>query len=111
MKMLSIRSLKLLVLLLAGSVVNGQISAQSDRSSMHQHYDADYRLQASGDFTRADVEHIRFVTEALNRLANFHANTGDYLHANPIYIGSDYCTNGRSVIFGRTCRLSAKRAR
>ncbi len=52
---------------------------------MHQHYDAAYRFQASGDFARADVEHTRFLAAALDHIANFHANTGDYAHASPLY--------------------------
>jgi tetratricopeptide (TPR) repeat protein len=52
---------------------------------MHQHYDAAYRFQSSGDLARADVEHARFLVAALDHIANFHANTGDYAHAAPLY--------------------------
>jgi len=52
---------------------------------MHQHYDAAYRFQSSGDFARADIEHARFLVAALDRIANFYANTGDYAHAAPLY--------------------------
>lgn len=52
---------------------------------MHQHYDAAYRLQSSGNFARADLEHTYFLVAALDRIANFYANTGDYAHAAPSY--------------------------
>jgi tetratricopeptide (TPR) repeat protein len=52
---------------------------------MHQHYDAAYRFQSSGDFARADVEHTGFLVAALEHIANFYANTGDYAHAAPLY--------------------------
>jgi len=52
---------------------------------MHRHYDAAYRFQSSGDFARADVEHTRFLAAALDHIANFYANTGDYAHAAPLY--------------------------
>jgi tetratricopeptide (TPR) repeat protein len=70
-----------------GSTVNAQTppATPSNKSSMHQHYDAAYRFQSSGDFARADVEHTRFVVAALDHIANFYANTGDYLHAAPLY--------------------------
>jgi tetratricopeptide (TPR) repeat protein len=57
----------------------------SNTSQMQQHYDAAYRYQSSRDFVRADIEHKRFLAAALDRLANFYANTGDYLHAVPLY--------------------------
>ena len=71
--------------------VGGTVSAQnppaaaSDKSSLHQHYDAAYRFQSSGDFVRADLEHTRFLLGALDHIANFYANTGDYAHAAPLY--------------------------
>jgi tetratricopeptide (TPR) repeat protein len=52
---------------------------------MHQHYDAAYRFQSSGDFVRADSEHTLFLVAALGHMANFYANTGDYAHAAPLY--------------------------
>jgi len=52
---------------------------------MHQHYDAAYRFQSVGDFQQADAEHTLFLVEALDHLANFHANIGDYAHAAPAY--------------------------
>jgi tetratricopeptide (TPR) repeat protein len=57
----------------------------SDKLSMHQHYDAAYRFQSSGDFARADAEHALFLVAALEHIANFYANTGDYAHAAPLY--------------------------
>jgi tetratricopeptide (TPR) repeat protein len=70
-----------------GSVLIAQTSPAtlSDKLSMHQHYDAAYRFQSAGDFARADVEHARFLVAALDHIANFHANTGDYAHAAPLY--------------------------
>lgn len=72
--------------------VNGILSAQTtptipyvDKIGMHQHYDAAYHFQSSGDVPRADAEHKRFLAAALNRLANFYANTGDYREATPTY--------------------------
>jgi tetratricopeptide (TPR) repeat protein len=55
------------------------------RSEMQQSYDAAYRLQASGDFVHADVEHKRFLAMALHHLANGYANTGDYARCVPLY--------------------------
>jgi hypothetical protein len=52
---------------------------------MHQHYDAAYRFQSSGDLARANAEHTRFLVAALEHIANFNANTGDYAHAAPLY--------------------------
>jgi tetratricopeptide (TPR) repeat protein len=77
----------LLLLSIADSTVlaHGTPVTPSDRLSMHQHYDAAYRFQASGDFARADVEHARFLVAALEHIANFYANTGDYAHAAPLY--------------------------
>ncbi|HSS96321.1 MAG TPA: tetratricopeptide repeat protein [Terriglobales bacterium] len=78
--------IRLLLFVIAGYAINGQLcAAQSSSSSMRQHYDAAYRYQTSGNYARADVEHALFVTETLGRLANFYANTGDYLHAAPVY--------------------------
>jgi tetratricopeptide (TPR) repeat protein len=73
--------------LLFSSTANAQLTSHtpSDKSSMHQHYDAAYRFQSSGDLARADVEHTRFLVVALDHMANFHANTGDYAHAAPLY--------------------------
>ncbi len=76
---------KFLVGLLLCGVLRHILGAQSNDSSMHGHYDAAYRFQTAGNLPRADVEHVLFLTEALEHLANFYANTGDYLHAAPIY--------------------------
>jgi tetratricopeptide (TPR) repeat protein len=75
------------LLFFIGGWVDAQVAPAkpSDKSSMHQHYDAAYRFQSSGDMARADVEHARFLVAALDHIANFYANTGDYLHAAPLY--------------------------
>jgi len=76
------------VLLLAASVTlasQTSVAAGSGTPEMRQHYDAAYRFQSSEDFARADVEHKRFLAAALDHFANFYANTGDYLHAAPLY--------------------------
>jgi tetratricopeptide (TPR) repeat protein len=77
----------LLLSLSLGATASAQITPglHSDRSSMHQHYDAAYRFQSSGNFVRADIEHTRFLIAALDHMANFYANTGDYAHAAPLY--------------------------
>ena len=68
------------------SAVNAQVATTaSDKSSVHHHYDAAYRFQSSGDFERADIEHTLFLVAALDHMANFYANTGDYAHAGPLY--------------------------
>jgi tetratricopeptide (TPR) repeat protein len=73
----------LVLLVVIGGTANGQRApaAGSDKSTMHQHYDAAYRYQASGEFARADVEHMRFLVAALDHIADGYANTGDYAHA------------------------------
>src|ERR1700722_328844 len=77
----------LVFLFFISSRVNAQIAAArpSDKSFMHQHYDAAYRFQSSGDLARADAEHRLFLVAALDHIANFYANTGDYAHAAPLY--------------------------
>jgi tetratricopeptide (TPR) repeat protein len=83
-----VRSIYLLLIVIGmGSTAQGQgqAPAHSDKSSMHEHYDAAYRFQSSGDLARADVEHARFLVAALKHIANFNANTGDYAHAAPLY--------------------------
>jgi tetratricopeptide (TPR) repeat protein len=81
------RFVSLLLLFSISGAVKAQLAPakSNDNSSMHQHYDAAYRFQSSGDLARADVEHARFLVEALDHIANFHANTGDYAHAAPLY--------------------------
>jgi tetratricopeptide (TPR) repeat protein len=76
-----------LLLLITCTVVKAQLapSPRSDESSMRQHYDAAYRFQSSGDFARADAEHVSFLVAALQHVANIYANTGDYSHAVPAY--------------------------
>ena len=72
-------------LVVTGSVLRAQATPPSHSDRMRQHYDAAYRFQSLGDLARADVEHKRFLAAALDHLANFYANTGDYLHAAPTY--------------------------
>lgn len=68
------------------SVVEAQTApTHPDKSTMHQHYDAAYRFQSAGNFPRADTEHMLFLVAALDHLANFHANIGDYAHAATAY--------------------------
>ncbi len=76
-----------LVLCAVGRMDGQRMSSayHSDNSSMHRHYDAAYRFQASGDFVRADAEHTHFLVIALEHLANFRANIGEYANAAPAY--------------------------
>lgn len=68
------------------SFTHAQTAAiRSDNTAMHQHYDAAYRFQSAHDFVHADSEHVSFLVAALDRIANFHANIGDYAHAAPVY--------------------------
>jgi tetratricopeptide (TPR) repeat protein len=83
-----VRSIFVLLIVIAmGSTAHGQAQppVHSDKSSMHQHYDAAYHFQSSGDFARADIEHTRFLIAALHHMANFYANTGDYAHGSSLY--------------------------
>jgi tetratricopeptide (TPR) repeat protein len=54
-------------------------------SSMQQHYDSAYRFQSAGNLTQAAVEYKLFLADALHRLANGRANTGEYAKAIPLY--------------------------
>jgi tetratricopeptide (TPR) repeat protein len=54
-------------------------------SPMQQHYDAAYRFQSAGNLTQAAVEYKLFLADALHRLANGRANTGEYAQAIPLY--------------------------
>lgn len=69
------------------SLAGTQLHAQQpqERSELHKHYDNAYRLQAQGDIANADAEHTAFLVLALQELANGRANSGDYLHAAPLY--------------------------
>jgi tetratricopeptide (TPR) repeat protein len=60
-------------------------SGPAPASAMHRHYEAAYRLQAAGRLEEADAEHKAFLVEALSKVANGYANTGDYGRAAPIY--------------------------
>lgn len=72
-------------LIFVSAVFAQNVNAHSEKSAMHEHYDAAYRFQSAGDFRHADVEHVLFLVTALDHLANFHANIGDYAHAVPAY--------------------------
>jgi tetratricopeptide (TPR) repeat protein len=52
---------------------------------MQHHYDSAFKLQNAGDLTQANSEYKLFLAIALHRMANGHANNGDYAHAVPIY--------------------------
>jgi len=67
----------------APGVLHGQTaqSAGSAPSSMKLHYDAAFRFQDAGDISRASSEYKLYLSMALHRIANGHANLGDYAHA------------------------------
>jgi hypothetical protein len=81
------RFVSLLLLFSLSGAVKAQLTPakSNENSSMHQHFDAAYRFQSSGDLARAEVEHARFLVEALDHIANFHTDTGHYEHAAPRY--------------------------
>ena len=70
-----------MVYLALGATVCGAAPA----SSMQQHYDSAYRFQSTGNLTQAAVEYKLFLADALHRLANGRANTGEYAKAIPLY--------------------------
>ena len=62
--------------------------AQIDLSApsvMQRHYEAAFRLQQAGDASQADAEYKLFLGMALHRMANGHANLGDYARAATLY--------------------------
>ena len=73
--------LHLMVYLALGALVCGAAPA----SSMQQHYDSAYRFQSAGNLRQAAVEYKLFLADALHRLANGRANTGEYAKAIPLY--------------------------
>ena len=68
-------------------IARGQASASahSANSPIRQHYDAAFRFQSEGDLSQANAEYKLFLSMALHRIANGHANLGDYGGAAPIY--------------------------
>jgi tetratricopeptide (TPR) repeat protein len=68
----------------AGAQGAGQ-TCQADQSELRRHYDEAYRLEALGEFSRADAEHRLFLAAALDHLADGYANNGDYVRAAPLY--------------------------
>ncbi len=88
MRRLAFRTAFLVILLVSCCAANSSpLAAQQpqEQSALHQHYDNAYRLQAQGDLAGADAEHTAFLVLALQELANGRANSGDYLHAAPLY--------------------------
>jgi len=60
-------------------------ASHSAESQMQHHYDSAFQFQNAGNFPQANSEYKLFLAIALHRMANGHANNGDYAHAAPIY--------------------------
>lgn len=68
------------------------------RSLMQQHYEAAFRFQQQGNAPQANSEYRLFLSMMLHRLANGHANLGDYARAATLYEEALRLTpNDRSV--------------
>jgi tetratricopeptide (TPR) repeat protein len=69
------------------SVLHGQTTraASNAQSSMKLHYDAAFRFQDAGDISRASSEYALYLSMALHRIANGHANLGEYARAAQLY--------------------------
>ena len=52
---------------------------------MKLHYDAAFRFQDAGDISRASSEYKGYLSMALHRIANGHANLGEYARATQFY--------------------------
>jgi len=52
---------------------------------MQHHYDSAFQFQNAGNLAQANSEYKLFLAIALHRMANGHANNGDYAHAAPLY--------------------------
>jgi len=63
----------------------GTLATGSAESPMQQHYEAAFRLQNEGDLLQANSEYKLFLSIALHRVANGHANLGDYARAARLY--------------------------
>jgi tetratricopeptide (TPR) repeat protein len=89
------RSLLLALPLLLTGALSPQLSpvaqaqaapaSRSAESQMQHHYDSAFQLQNAGNLPQANSEYKLFLAIALHRIANGHANTGDYAHAAPLY--------------------------
>jgi tetratricopeptide (TPR) repeat protein len=77
--------LEVLLHLLVYLALSAAVCGAAPASSMQQHYDSAYRFQSAGNLTRAAVEYKLFLADALHRLANGRANTGEYAKAIPLY--------------------------
>jgi len=59
--------------------------SRSAESQMQHHYDSAFQFQNAGNLPKANSEYKLFLAIALHRMANGHANNGDYAHAAPLY--------------------------
>jgi tetratricopeptide (TPR) repeat protein len=59
--------------------------SHSAESQMQHHYNSAFQLQGSGNLPQANSEYKLFLAIVLHRMANGHANIGDYAHASPLY--------------------------
>jgi len=60
-------------------------ASHSAESQMQHHYNAAFQFQNSGKLPDANSEYKLFLALALHRMANGHANIGDYSHAASLY--------------------------
>lgn len=74
-----------LTVFLASWALGAPSQENADRSALHAHYEAGYRLQLAGKVDQADEEFVSFLVKALDHLGNGYANTGNYAKAKPIY--------------------------
>jgi len=61
------------------------MAPHSAESQMQRHYDSAFQFQHAGNVSQANSEYKLFLAIALHRIANGHANNGDYAHAAPLY--------------------------
>ncbi len=74
------------ILLLATTVFGQGISkAHLAVSPLQQHYDAAQSMQAKGDVAQAASDYRMFLAEALHRVANGRAQSGEYSEAAPLF--------------------------
>ena len=68
-------------------VLHGQKTqpAGATESPMKLHYEAAFKFQGAGDIVRANSEYRLYLSMALHRIANGHANLGEYAHAVELY--------------------------
>lgn len=82
------RALAAVLSLLAPSVCavgQGSAGAHARQSSLKEHFDAASAFQAKGDLNQAFVEYELFLADALHRVANGRAETGEYPEAAPAF--------------------------